>query len=513
MTTNLDNCRPVSEPDYSFPYGGQQFQDEWSNNGSIGRPEGYDNQVRMWKQMDNACLFDGIHPNDIHQGTAGDCYFLASCASVAEKPEQIQKLFLNGGQLQNGAIGVKLFFNGKPTVVWVDDRFAADEAGVPIFARPSPGASTEVWMMALEKAYAKLHGKYENMGRGGQPLVALNDLTGLPTTSLALQSYTTSLNGLWKELESSKDHKKIISAGIMGSPFRRFLTCGLSRPLLQLASYISHSYWALCMSNCITGLIAQLIYIAYYFVCFGVKFVLQVTRVYDVFSTIDTMLSLLCVGIVGGHAYSVIDTCAMGCTRLVKVRNPWGNSSEWRGFFRDSSWCWALRSGLAKATKHQEAKSDDGSWWMSLSDFAMYYDRVDIVHMDNAYCIRCEGTMRANTTRVVFHVTQVCNLRVQVHQARRVCLDQHGLGTIDWKIDVCRAESPDTPVAPHAGDTVRYCTQGLPELENVQPGNYVVRVDHERMGGDLPVDLTFAFYTSIKDAVNVDGCGSAGSLV
>ena len=514
-TTNLDNCRLVGEPDVAFPAaeGGQQFVDDWSCNGSIGRPEGYDGEgVKSWKAMDSAVLFDGIDAHDIHQGTIGDCYFLASCASVAKNPAQIKKLFLNDGKIQNGAIGMRLFFNGKPTVVWVDDRFACDCAGVPVFARPSKGSVTEVWMMALEKAYGKLHGKYENMGRGGFPHVALNDLTGLPTTSLPLQSHHTSLDMLWKELESSKNDKKIISAGIFSSPFRRFLSCRLSRPINQLLSFLSQRCWACCMSNCATALLVQIVYLAYHYISQAVVCLLKLCQVYQFLCRVDAALSLYWVGIVGGHAYSVTNTCAVGCTRLVQVRNPWGNASEWKGWFSDGSLCWTARPGLAAATKHAQAQSDDGSWWMSLGDFAQYFDRIDVLHSEESFCLRCEGTARANDTCVVFNVSAACNVRVQVHQARRVCMDQHGLGSIDWRLSVCKAESLDTPLVT-ADDVTRYCCQGLPKMDNLPPGRYAVRIDHQGLGGDLPVDLTLAFYSSVKDAVSVDGCGSASNQV
>ena len=36
-------------------------------------------------------------------------------------------------------------------------------------------------------------------------------------------------------------------------------------------------------------------------------------------------------GVVGGHAYTVLGLQeASGLPRLVRVRNPWGNSFEWR---------------------------------------------------------------------------------------------------------------------------------------------------------------------------------------
>ena len=40
-------------------------------------------------------------------------------------------------------------------------------------------------------------------------------------------------------------------------------------------------------------------------------------------------------GIVMGHAYSILDVCDVDGTKLIQLRNPWGNSSEWKGAWGD----------------------------------------------------------------------------------------------------------------------------------------------------------------------------------
>ena len=37
----------------------------------------------------------GISPNDIKQGMLGDCYFVASLATLAEWPERVEKIFVS----------------------------------------------------------------------------------------------------------------------------------------------------------------------------------------------------------------------------------------------------------------------------------------------------------------------------------------------------------------------------------------------------------------------------------
>jgi len=42
---------------------------------------------------ENISVFDDIEPGDIKQGLLGDCYFLCSLSSLAERPNLIRRLF------------------------------------------------------------------------------------------------------------------------------------------------------------------------------------------------------------------------------------------------------------------------------------------------------------------------------------------------------------------------------------------------------------------------------------
>ena len=64
--------------------------------------------------------------------------------------------------------------NGEWVYVVVDDQIPCNR-GKPIFARCQD--ITEVWVMLIEKAYAKLHKCYENL-EGGSETFALVDMTG-----------------------------------------------------------------------------------------------------------------------------------------------------------------------------------------------------------------------------------------------------------------------------------------------------------------------------------------------
>lgn len=61
----------------------------------------------------------------------------------------------------------------------IDDFVPCFPAAGPIFSRNN---QNELWVMLLEKAYAKLHGGYKTLS-GGLPYQGMQDLTGCPTSS------------------------------------------------------------------------------------------------------------------------------------------------------------------------------------------------------------------------------------------------------------------------------------------------------------------------------------------
>jgi calpain-15 len=67
--------------------------------------------------------------------------------------------------------------------VTVDDFFPCFPNGSPMFSRSN---GNELWVLLLEKAYAKIHGGYKTLS-GGLPHEAMMDLTGCPTTSFSFK--------------------------------------------------------------------------------------------------------------------------------------------------------------------------------------------------------------------------------------------------------------------------------------------------------------------------------------
>merc|ERR1719265_905280 len=124
--------------------------------------------------------------SDISQGKLGDCWVLACIGVIAEHDERIlRNLFSHTPRIEDGKFVIKLYnpARKKWETVITDDRvpcFAYDEFGVerntPIFSRP---VNDEIWVLLLEKAFAKFHGGYAFL-KGGYARHAFQCLTGKP---------------------------------------------------------------------------------------------------------------------------------------------------------------------------------------------------------------------------------------------------------------------------------------------------------------------------------------------
>jgi hypothetical protein len=113
-------------------------------------------------------IFQGdINPKDILQGEIGDCYFLCSVAAIAERQDRIKKLFLTREVQEFGCYCVALCLNGVWEEVIVDDHFVCKNYGYGKYLCAfNSTKNNELWVMLLEKAWAKVHGGYMNISSG-----------------------------------------------------------------------------------------------------------------------------------------------------------------------------------------------------------------------------------------------------------------------------------------------------------------------------------------------------------
>ena len=110
-------------------------------------------------------LYEGtISVDDIKQGKIGNCYFLSAIAAMCEFPRLISQTILSTEVSTDGIYKVLMFIDGEFQIVYVDDYFPCIKGtNVLYFAKPN---SFELWVVLLEKAWAKVNGGYANIISG-----------------------------------------------------------------------------------------------------------------------------------------------------------------------------------------------------------------------------------------------------------------------------------------------------------------------------------------------------------
>jgi len=172
----------------------------------------------------------------------------------------------------------------------------------------------EFWSALLEKAYAKVCGSYEAMGLG-RISEALQDFTGGVIEMINLQAPPAdgSLD-VFKVLQKAHERNSLMGASIETSA--------------------------------------------------------------------QTIQRTLPNGLISGHAYSItgfakVNLPTLRGLKLIRLRNPHGNSSEWKGAWSDRSEEWYQLSSEERKRLNL-VFDDDGEFWMTLEDFQANFTRIEI---------------------------------------------------------------------------------------------------------------------------------------
>jgi hypothetical protein len=131
---------------------------------------------------------------------------LSAISAIAENPDRIKNIFVNGDQInQNGCYTMRLCINGQFKNVTVDDQFPYDQVQKkPAFSKSK---ENELWVLLLEKAWAKVNSCYENTITG-YASEAFRFLTGAP-----VEFYNHEyIEDLWPKLLEYNELKYIICA-------------------------------------------------------------------------------------------------------------------------------------------------------------------------------------------------------------------------------------------------------------------------------------------------------------
>lgn len=100
---------------------------------------------------------------------------MSALSVLAEHPERIRKLFISDKVNDQGVYGVWITKNGMRHQIVMDDYIPVYGEN-PAFSQAHKG---ELWVLILEKAWAKIHGSYERI-EAGQSHLTMRDLTGAP---------------------------------------------------------------------------------------------------------------------------------------------------------------------------------------------------------------------------------------------------------------------------------------------------------------------------------------------
>ena len=112
--------------------------------------------------------------DNIVQGQLGNRWFLNALAPLLNRVDVLARCFVSKRHAAKGLYTVKIFKEGRWRYVHVDDTIPCDMSGQPLFSMSfNPNA---IWIMLLEKAYAKIHGCYEKLATGVVE-EAMRDLT------------------------------------------------------------------------------------------------------------------------------------------------------------------------------------------------------------------------------------------------------------------------------------------------------------------------------------------------
>jgi calpain, invertebrate len=276
-----------------------------------------------WKRPREFCpnpefITGGASRFDVRQGQLGDCWLLASIASLSMHQELFSRVVSSDQTFSSGDYCGMFRFNfwsfGEWKEVVVDDRLPTSK-GQLIFMHSAE--QNEFWSALLEKAYAKLMGSYEAL-KGGTQSEAMEDFTGGITENFDLKQDAP--QNLFDIMCRAQTRSSLMGCSIDADP--RQLEARLPNGLIM-----GHAY--------------------------------SITDV---------------------KAVDIKVPGKQGKIQLIRIRNPWGNEEEWKGAWGDKSNEWSLISE-AERERLGLSFSDDGEFWMSFQDFVKNFEKLEICHL------------------------------------------------------------------------------------------------------------------------------------
>jgi calpain len=265
-------------------------------------------------------ISEGAQRFDVIQGSLGNCWLLAAVANLTLNQKLFERVVPKDqtcdGPQYAGIFHFRFWQYGRWIEVVIDDRLPTFN-GKLVLMHSRDG--NEFWSALLEKAYAKLYGSYQALD-GGLTVEAMEDFTG----------------GLAEQFDIGSDEcpKDLLNIMLKACERESLLSCSIEvKESSQIGSKSSN-------------------------------------------------------GLVLGHAYSVtavklveVKTSKVeGKLPLIRLRNPWGNETEWKGAWSDSSREWTVIPDQEKKDLGLIYESD-GEFWMSFQDFKINFSKLEICNL------------------------------------------------------------------------------------------------------------------------------------
>jgi hypothetical protein len=383
--------------------------------------------IVQWRRphefMDHPVVFEeDIDPNDIKQGQLGDCWFLSALSSLAERPGLVRRLFITQEYNPDGVYQIRLCKNGEWVTVTVDDYIPCRYNGGPMFSR---GAGNELWVMLIEKAYAKLHGNYQALSSGFTKH-AMVDLTGCPTEHIKFPDHGED----YEDIEDEADEI-----------FDRLREADEEGYLISTET-----------------------------------------------SGVDTITEgggpAKGGGLVSGHAYSIIQVKETeDGHKLLNIRNPWGKF-EWNGAWSDNAEEWT-EDLIDELQVNFDA--NDGAFWMCLEDFIKKFEAATFSKIENynearlkGKFLRCkakEGKQEYVTSKFyyTFEVEEEMDVTIGIHQDDERIVGGHLRQNMDVGFVLLRLEGDDDEVESEFHDYGEFTREReLFKTMSLEEGKYAV---------------------------------------
>ena len=287
--------------------------------------------LRGQRRSSSLDMIKCITPYTIRQHCVQDCSFIASLCICAEFERRFKRSLVtsliypqdsSGNPIINksGKYMVKLWLNGVPRRVLVDDLFPVDKYGNLLVSHTKVNAGLELWVSIIEKAYMRLCGGYNFPGSNSG--VDMFSLTGWIPERIFFPEDPTGTSIRDFECPAERAWERLYSASSFGDAL---ITMSTSNDIPE-------------------------------------------SRAEEV-------------GLITGHAYAVLSCVkTRNGTRLLQLKNPWAHKG-WKGRFScfdQSSWSDPnLRAEVGyNPTTH--GHMDDGVFWISYEDVLIYFRNIHI---------------------------------------------------------------------------------------------------------------------------------------